>query len=170
MLTAHWVLLAFGSRYSQHGTTSLELLAVAVIPIAACNWSWTVLRLAGRLTALVVSSAVYSSAICGLAWILAPHGLVALTAAWPIGATLTAAIAAVLSATVSSKAPDAIAAANPGMNAPLAGCSRPTASRALSAKVLDRLSGYAPPGLADEQIHDTSVLNRRFDAVFGEGF
>jgi O-antigen/teichoic acid export membrane protein len=105
VLTAHWVLLAFGSRYSQHGTTSLELLAVAVIPIAASNWSWTVLRLAGRLTALVVSNAVYSSAICGLAWILASHGLVALTAAWPVGATLTAAIATVLSATVSSKAP-----------------------------------------------------------------
>jgi O-antigen/teichoic acid export membrane protein len=105
MLTAHWVLLAFGSRYSQHGTTSLELLAIAVIPIAASNWSWTVLRLAGRLTALVVSNAVYSSAICGLAWILASHGLVALTAAWPVGATLTAAIATVLCAPVSSKAP-----------------------------------------------------------------
>jgi len=105
VLAAHWVLLAFGSRYSQHGTTSLELLAVAVIPIAACNWSWTVLRLAGRLTALVVCNAVYSGAICGLAWILASHGLVALTAAWPVGATLTAAIATVLSATVSNKAP-----------------------------------------------------------------
>ena len=81
-LTAHWVLLAFGSRYSQHGTTSLELLAAAVIPIAACNWSWTVLRLSGRLVALVVSNAVYSGAVCGFAWILACHGLTALTAAW----------------------------------------------------------------------------------------
>jgi O-antigen/teichoic acid export membrane protein len=105
VLTAHWVLLAFGSRYSEHGTSCLELLAVAVVPIAASNWSWTVLRLAGRLTALVVCSAVYSSAICGLAWILASHGLAALTTAWPVGATLTAAIATVLSATVSSKAP-----------------------------------------------------------------
>jgi O-antigen/teichoic acid export membrane protein len=104
-LTAHWVLLAFGSRYSQHGTTSLDLLAVAVIPIAACNWSWTVLRLSGRLAALVVSSAVYSSAICGFAWILASHGLATLTAAWPVGSTFAAAIATVLAAMASGKPP-----------------------------------------------------------------
>jgi O-antigen/teichoic acid export membrane protein len=103
-LSAHWVLLVFGSGYSQHSTAILELLAVAVIPIAANGWSWQVLRLSGRLTALVVSSAVYSSAICGFAWILAPHGLVAVTAAWPVGAALAAVIATVLSA-ASSKAP-----------------------------------------------------------------
>lgn len=103
-LTAHWVLLAFGSRYSQYGTTSLELLAAAVIPIAACNWSWTVLRLSGRLVALMISSAVYSAAICGVAWLLASHGLTALTAAWPIGATLGAAITAVLTRMLSSNA------------------------------------------------------------------
>ena len=103
-LTAHWVLLAFGSRYSQYGTTSLELLAAAVIPIAACNWSWTVLRLSGRLVALVMSSAVYSAAICGVAWLLASHGLTALTAAWPVGATIGAAIAIVLTRMLSSNA------------------------------------------------------------------
>jgi O-antigen/teichoic acid export membrane protein len=102
-LTAHWVLLAFGSRYSQHGTMSLVLLAIAVIPIAACNWSWTVLRLSGRLTALVVSSGVYSGAISGFAWILAPHGLAALTAAWPVGSAVSAAIAALLSPMVPRK-------------------------------------------------------------------
>ena len=102
-LTAHWVLLAFGLGYSQHGTTSLVLLAVAVIPIAACNWSWTVLRLSGRLTALVVSNAVYSGTISGFAWILAPHGLAAMTAAWPIGSAVAATVATLLSHTVSRK-------------------------------------------------------------------
>ena len=103
-LTAHWVLLAFGSRYSQHGTRSLELLAAAVIPLAVCNWSWTVLRLASRLVALVICCAVYSGAICGFAWILASHGLTTLTAAWPVGCTFAAVIAAVFITTVSRKA------------------------------------------------------------------
>jgi O-antigen/teichoic acid export membrane protein len=90
VLAAHWMLLTFGPGYSQHGTTTLELLGLAVIPIAACNWSWTVLQLSGRIVSLVVSMAVYSSAVCGFAWILAPHGLASLTAAWPVGTTLAA--------------------------------------------------------------------------------
>ena len=92
-LGARWALLAFGSSYSQNGTGSLELLALAVIPIAACNWSCTVLRLSGQLVALVVSNIVYAGAICGSAWILADHGLTALTAAWPIGSALAAIVA-----------------------------------------------------------------------------
>jgi O-antigen/teichoic acid export membrane protein len=100
-LSAHWVLLMFGSDYSSHGTTTLILLAVAVVPIAACNWSWTVLRLSGRLMTLVISSVAYSCAISGLAWILAPHGLAALTVAWPAGS----AVAAVLTGLLSPLAP-----------------------------------------------------------------
>jgi O-antigen/teichoic acid export membrane protein len=93
MLAARWVLLAFGAKYSEFGTTSLMLLAVAAIPIAACNWSWTVLRLSGRLAAIVASSAIYTVAICALAWFLAPAGLTALAAAWPIGALAAAVVA-----------------------------------------------------------------------------
>jgi O-antigen/teichoic acid export membrane protein len=37
VVAAHWVLLVFGTRYSQHGTPSLILLALAAIPIAANN-------------------------------------------------------------------------------------------------------------------------------------
>jgi O-antigen/teichoic acid export membrane protein len=104
-LTARWVLLAFGPRYSQHGSTGLELLAVAVIPIAFCNWSWTVLRLSGRLRTLVFSNAVFAIAICGGAWVLASHGLTALTAAWPIGCTIAAAVATVATSLLSPKPP-----------------------------------------------------------------
>jgi O-antigen/teichoic acid export membrane protein len=92
-LAAHWVLELFGLKYSQHGTVTLVLLAVAGIPIAACNWLWTVLRLSSRLRAIVVSSGVYTVVICGLAWFLAPHGLTGVAAAWPIGALAAAAVA-----------------------------------------------------------------------------
>jgi len=91
--TAHWVMLVFGRGYSLNGTGCLELLALAVFPMAMANWAWTVLRLQGRLLPLVASTAVNSVGICVAAWILAPHGLTALAAAWPIGATLATAVA-----------------------------------------------------------------------------
>lgn len=93
VLTARWVLLVFGAKYSQFGTWPLILLAVAALPIAACNWSWTVLRLSGRLAAIMASSAIYTVAICALAWFLAPSGLTTLAAAWPIGALAAALVA-----------------------------------------------------------------------------
>ena len=103
VVVAHWVLLIFGVGYSQYGTHGLMLLSVAAIPVAANNWLQTVLRLSGRLGAMVGTSAIYAIAICGLAWALAPHGLTALTAAWPIGSTVAVAAGAV--AFVMGKAP-----------------------------------------------------------------
>jgi O-antigen/teichoic acid export membrane protein len=105
MVAAHWVLLAYGRGYSLNGTGCLELLAAAVLPMAMANWAWTVLRLSGRLVAVVFSTAVYSGGICAAAWILAPHGLTALAAAWPLGAALAAVVGTLMSATSSGKAP-----------------------------------------------------------------
>lgn len=105
MLAAHWVMLVFGPQYSQFGTSALILLAVAAVPIAACNWSWTVLRLSGHLTAIVLSSAIYTVAICALAWFLAPGGLTIATAAWPIGALAAALVATMTVALSPVKAP-----------------------------------------------------------------
>jgi O-antigen/teichoic acid export membrane protein len=105
LLTANWILLAFGAKYRAHSVASLDLLAVTVIPLAVCNWSWTVLRLLGRLRVLVLSTAVYACAICGSAWILAPHGLAALTVGWPIGCALAAVVATV--GTVTNSVPPA---------------------------------------------------------------
>ena len=102
---AHWILLAFGVEYSRHGTGCLVLLAIAVLPIAACNWAWTVLRLVGRLGTLVVSTFVYSAAICSSAWLLAGHGLDALTAAWPLGSGVAATMATVATAILTRRAP-----------------------------------------------------------------
>jgi len=95
IVAAHWVMLTFGARYSHYGTPCLIVLALAVIPIAASNWSWTVLRLTGRLQPLVASAGVYALAICGLAWFLAPHGLTAIAASWPVGSSLAAIVASV---------------------------------------------------------------------------
>ena len=91
---AHWILLVFGARYSEHGTAALAVLAVAAVPVAASNWLWTALRLSGQLRALVLSNGVYAITICGLAWLLAPYGLAAVAAAWLAGGVLAAAAAA----------------------------------------------------------------------------
>jgi O-antigen/teichoic acid export membrane protein len=98
VVAAHWVLLAFGGGYSLYGTDSLEILAAAVVPIAASNWAWTVLRLTGRLRALVVSTAVFGAAICVGAWVFAPRGLTALSSAWLAGSVLAALLATILAA------------------------------------------------------------------------
>jgi O-antigen/teichoic acid export membrane protein len=93
-LASRWLLLAFGVTYSQHATAALELLAAAVLPMALLNWSETMLRLSGSLRALVLSTGVYSVAVCGAAWVLVGHGLAALSGAWFIGATCGAIVAA----------------------------------------------------------------------------
>ena len=103
-LAAHWILLAFGPTYSLHGTGSLEILAAAVLPVAACNWGWTVLRLTGRLRSLLASTTIYGAAICGGAWFLAPHGLTALSSAWLAGSALAAVVSTILAASVKAPA------------------------------------------------------------------
>ena len=102
---AHWVMLTFGAKYGHYGTSSLMVLALAVIPIAAYHWSWTVLRLTGQLRPLVVSAGVYGLAICGLAWFLAPYGLTALAASWPVGCSLAAIVASAAVALTPRSAP-----------------------------------------------------------------
>lgn len=103
-LAAHWILLAFGRAYSLHGTGSLEILAATVLPIAACNWGWTVLRLTVRLRALLACTAVYGAGICGSAWFLAPHGLTAVSSSWLAGSALAAILSTIFAATAGAKA------------------------------------------------------------------
>ena len=93
VIVAHWVMLTFGVSYSHYGTCSLMVLALAVIPLALCNWSWTVLRITGQLHRLVLSTCVFTLSICIFAWYLAPHGLTALSASWPLGCLLSAIVA-----------------------------------------------------------------------------
>ena len=84
-LLAHWVLLLFGHWYAEYGSETLVFLALAGIPIAAQNWLITILRLSGQLLAITVCNGVYAVAICGLAWVWAPHGLDTVGAAWFFG-------------------------------------------------------------------------------------
>jgi O-antigen/teichoic acid export membrane protein len=106
-VAAHWIMLAFGVRYSLHATDGLIVLAAAAVPLALMNWSLTLLRLSGHLRAIVVSNAVYVAAISGVAWILAPRGLTAVCAAWPIGALLATITAGVAALTTVSRAANA---------------------------------------------------------------
>lgn len=103
-LGAHWILLLFGEKYSEYGTVSLELMALAVIPIAIYNWAATVLRLLGQLRALVFCNAVYSVGICGSAWVLASHGLSAMSASWPAGSAAAAVVTTLAAGYASRKA------------------------------------------------------------------
>ncbi len=95
MLAARWLLLLFGHNYSEHGTDVLIVMATAVIPFAAFNWLLTVLRLVGRLRAIVAGNVVYALVTCALAWVLAPRGLTILSVAWPVGLTVASATVAV---------------------------------------------------------------------------
>lgn len=90
-----YALLAFGAKYSDHAEGCLIALAAAVLPIAADNWFLTVLRLSNKLKAIVWSNAVYGGVVIALAWVLAPHGLTALSLSWPVGASAGAVVAGV---------------------------------------------------------------------------
>jgi O-antigen/teichoic acid export membrane protein len=95
ILFGHQLLAAFGSSYSTNAEGILIPLTVAVIPIAANNWFLTVLRLSNKLKAIVWSNVVYAVGIMGPAWVLAPHGLIALALAWPIGTSAAATVSGV---------------------------------------------------------------------------
>ena len=103
-LSAHWLLLVFGAKYSEHGTVSLELLLAATIPIAIYSWGATVLKFMGQLRALVLCNAVYAIGICGSAWVLASYGLSALSASWLTGSTAAAVVTTAAAALASRKA------------------------------------------------------------------
>ncbi len=94
VLAAHWVLLAFGDRYSRQGTALLIVLALAGPPLAVNNWLQALLRLAGRPWAATASAVGHAALTCALAWLLASRGLAALAAAWPGGALAAAAVTA----------------------------------------------------------------------------
>jgi O-antigen/teichoic acid export membrane protein len=96
ILFGHQLLSAFGPAYARNTGSTLIPLAAAVFPIAANNWFTTVLRLVtNKLRPLVWGNAVCAVVIIGLAWVLAPHGLVAVATAWPIGVAAGTAIVGV---------------------------------------------------------------------------
>jgi O-antigen/teichoic acid export membrane protein len=95
LLLGHFLLVLFGAKYAGSAQGCYDILITAVLPIAINNWLLTVLRLAGKLHAIVVSNLVYLVVVCGLAWFLAPEGLNRLALAWPIGIIAGALVAGV---------------------------------------------------------------------------
>jgi O-antigen/teichoic acid export membrane protein len=90
---SHIVLSLFGEQYSLHGTGTLVVLALALIPVSACSWTTTLLRINGQLGALMLSTTLYAVSICTLAVWWARSGLVFVALAWMTGnivATLVA--------------------------------------------------------------------------------
>lgn len=85
-----WLLLAFGSHYYQHGLSSLIILALAAGPVSANYWLLTILRIEGKLRAIIVVNATYALAICAFAWVGSSHGLTGVALAWLAGALIGA--------------------------------------------------------------------------------
>jgi O-antigen/teichoic acid export membrane protein len=90
-----WLLLAFGTAYYHNGFASLVIMALAAGPIAANYWLLTVLRLAGKLRAIVVVNGVYAVTTCIFVWIGTSHGLTAVAIGWFGGAFIAACVGAV---------------------------------------------------------------------------
>ncbi len=87
------LLLVFGAQYSRHATATLIVLSLGVLPVAACTWAVTLLRVTKQLPALIGSNVAYAGVICGLAVWWARSGLVFVGLAWDIGNVVAAAIA-----------------------------------------------------------------------------
>ena len=102
--TGRWLLLAFGYSYYQHGYTSLIVLTIAAGPISASYWFQTILRLAGKLRAIIMINAIGTIATCSAVWFASSHGLVTVAWAWLGGCAVTA-LAAGLAAREKSASP-----------------------------------------------------------------
>jgi O-antigen/teichoic acid export membrane protein len=70
-----WLLLAFGRPYYEHGYTILIILVLAAGPISINFWFTTVLRLAGKLRAIIVVNAVASLLSVVGVWFGSSYGL-----------------------------------------------------------------------------------------------
>jgi O-antigen/teichoic acid export membrane protein len=90
-----WLLLAFGPAYYHNGYASLVILVLAAAPISANYWFQTVLRLAGKLRAVIVVNATASIGTCAFVWVGSSHGLTAVAWGWLGGALIGTCVAAV---------------------------------------------------------------------------
>ena len=106
--SGHWLLLAFGVPYSQHGTTAVTVLAAATPAVGLYYWGISVLRITKRLRMLVFVNAVFATVTISLALVWSQNGLGWVAAAWLCGnlcAGIIAAAAATLRKTVTRSSP-----------------------------------------------------------------
>jgi O-antigen/teichoic acid export membrane protein len=72
-----WLLLAFGHEgaYYHHGYTTLIILVLAAGPLSVSSWFQTILRLAGKLRAIVVVNVTWALLSCAGVWFGSSFGL-----------------------------------------------------------------------------------------------
>jgi O-antigen/teichoic acid export membrane protein len=85
-LFSYRILLIFGPKYAQHGSTLLNLLAFAAIPDAITNIAISVFRVQNKLSSAAFLNLSMAGIAVGLSWVLLPHfGILAPGIAWTIG-------------------------------------------------------------------------------------
>ena len=84
-----WLLLAFGHHgaYYQHGYTIFIILVLAAGPLSLSTWFQTILRLAGKLRAIVVVTSIWAVLTCVGVWFGSSFGLTGAACGW-VGASL----------------------------------------------------------------------------------
>ena len=85
-----WLLLAFGHTYYQHGYLTLIALTIAAGPVSASYWFQTILRLAGKLRAIIVVNVIAAVVTVATVWFASAHGLNAVAWAWLVSCTVAA--------------------------------------------------------------------------------
>ena len=94
-----WLLLAFGQHgaYYKHGYVPLVILVLAAGPLSVNYWLLTVLRLAGKLRAIMVVNATGSVLSCAGVWFGSSFGLTGV-AFGSVGASLVSVLIAAVAA------------------------------------------------------------------------
>jgi O-antigen/teichoic acid export membrane protein len=90
-----WLLLVFGSDYSDKAWPALLVLSLSAPAVAAYGWTVTLLKATGQLRAMIACNVVYAVVTVSLTAALASRGLVWVAVAWLAGnvaATLTAGV------------------------------------------------------------------------------
>jgi O-antigen/teichoic acid export membrane protein len=77
IVIGRWLLLAFGhgGDYYHHGYTTLIILVLAAGPLSLSSWFQTILRLAGKLRAIVVVNVTWALLSCAGTWFGSKYGL-----------------------------------------------------------------------------------------------
>ncbi len=102
VLLAPSLLWIFGPHYVDEGTTTLRVLALAVVCASYNYWNAFKLRLSRHLRAIVLVQLVSTTTMVALAWILVPYGTAWVAASWAIGHLVGGVIGHVTSATVAT--------------------------------------------------------------------
>jgi len=90
---SRWILLVFGGGYSHHATSALVVFALAAPAAALYNWTDVLLKVLGRVSAVIWTNVMFAVIICGLAIAWVNRGIAWVAFAWLLG-NLAAGLAA----------------------------------------------------------------------------